>query len=71
LESPAGLLVRNVSSVPVTGSLTIFFSEGNRVPIWLEADTENRKIEHRISEPEKYFFIIIIFNSTKVRIISS
>jgi hypothetical protein len=50
--------VRNVKGIPVTGSGTIFFSEGNLVPI-----CENRfngKIAREIRKIVKQLLIIIV-----------
>jgi hypothetical protein len=43
------MLVRNESGTPVTGSGTIFFSEGKRVPIWAKSESGDRLAPPAIS----------------------
>jgi hypothetical protein len=44
------VLVRKLSSVPVTGSITVFFSEGNVRPTWAEAEAIDRAAAQSASD---------------------
>jgi hypothetical protein len=55
------LLVRKVRVDPVTGSFTIFFSEGKRVPICPETDVKEKiRISRAVADDEKFFIYIRI-----------
>jgi hypothetical protein len=55
------MLVRKTSFAPVTGSFTIFFSEGKRVPIWAKLETDNRIItrKQKVKRNEFSFFCFL------------
>ncbi len=53
-----GVLVRNVSIVPVTGSFTTLRSDGNLLPIYEYAGDTNM-MEHAASINSEWVFIFI------------
>jgi hypothetical protein len=60
LESPAGVLVRNDNGTPVTGSGTIFFSEGKRAPISAKSGSGDRLAPPAISAVAHRILIFMV-----------
>jgi hypothetical protein len=56
LESPAGVLVKKVSIMPVTESFTSLRSDGNRLPIC--ASTAEARTQMQTMQNKKNFFFI-------------